>query len=331
MRLINLEFVKNLTASASKVKRDKLYIFLVCFGISVFIWLMIKLSGEYYSNVSYPFRFTNVPSGKLLVENVDSSLNIKLKANGMQLFNKKFLTRHSTILIDLEKVKINRCRYSYGSYILTSTLTKLISKQLKFSENEIRISPDSLFFVLENSENKMICVKPDLEISFKKQFQQYGDIVVSPDSILLSGSFSMIDTINFIKTKKIKFSDLSENTNVNVEIVKPLVSENIKYSAEKVNIKIPVENYTESSLDIPIQKIGDSLIKIKTFPGKVKTTSMVALKDFDRIDKSMFMAAVDCSKISEKNKIFEVKLLRQADFVNVTGMFPEKVEYIILK
>ena len=54
-------------------------------------------------------------------------------------------------------------------------------------------------------------------------------------------------------------------------------------------------------------------------------------KDFDRIDKSMFMAAVDCSKISEKNKIFEVKLLRQADFVNVTGIFPEKVEYIILK
>ena len=331
MRLVYLELVEKLTRSSDKVIRNKLYVFLVCLGIAVFIWLMIKLSGEFYSSVSYPFRFTNIPAGKLMVENVDSTLSLKLKANGLQLFSIKHLKKYPTVNIDLNRVKMHRCRYRYGSYILTSSLKRLITDQLQIADKVISVSPDSLFFVMENSEKKMVAVKADLSISFKKQYHQYGSIVVTPDSILISGLLSMIDTISFIKTKRIELSELYKNTDINIEIVKPLISKNIKYLTDKVNVQIPVENYTESSIDLPIQQVGDSIRKIKTFPAKAKVTYMVALKDFDRIDKSMFLAGVDCSEINAENKILEVKLFRQADFVKVTGIFPEKVEYIILK
>lgn len=331
MKSFFLELVEKLTRSSDKVIRNKLYIFLICLGIAVFIWLMIKLSGEYYSNVSYPFRFTNIPAGKLMVENVDSTLSLKLKANGLQLFSIKYFKDHPTVNIDLNRVKLHRCRYKYGSYVLTSSLKSYIINQLEIADKIISVLPDSLFFVMENSEKKMSAVKTDLSISFKKQYYQYGDIVLTPDSVLISGLLSMIDTINFIKTKKIELSGLDKNVDIDIEIVKPLISKNIKYSTDKINVKIPVENYTESSIDLPIIQVGDSIRKIKTFPAKVTITYMVALKDFDRVDKSMFLAGVDCSKINAVNKILNVKLLRQADFVKVTEIFPENVEYIILK
>ncbi len=303
----------------------------MCFGIAVFIWLMIKLSDEFTSKVSYPFRFTNIPSGKLLVESSDSTLKLQVKANGLQLFSTKYLKKSPLINIDFNRVKLNRCRYKYGSYILTSSLKNYLINQLDITDNIISVSPDSLFFVMENSEMKMLAVKTDLSISFEKQYYQYGDIKITPDSIRVNGLLSIIDTINYIKTKRIELSELKKNIDIDIGILKPLISKNIKYSVDKVNVKIPVENYTESSIDIPIQQVGNSIREIKTFPAKVKVTYMVALKDFDRLDKSMFLAGVDCSKINTGNNILRVKLFRQADFVKVTEIFPESVEYIILK
>ena len=331
MRLVYLELVEKIISSVHKVNRNKLYVFMICLCIAVFIWLMIKLSGEYYTNISYPFRFTNIPTEKLMFENADSTINLNLKANGLQLFSAKYLKRHPTVNIDLSSVKMHRCRYRYGSYIITSSLKRSISDQLKFTEDINFISPDSLFFVLESCVTKKVAVETEMSINFKKQYYQYGDIIVTPDSIVLSGLFLMIDTIDFIKTKKIEFSEVKDNKDFNVEIIKPLKSKNIKYSTDKVNIKIPVENYTESSIFLPIQQINDSVNKVKTFPEKVKVTYLVALRDFDRVDEIMFMAGVDCSKISADNQTLELELFRYADFVKITGMFPEKVEYIILK
>jgi hypothetical protein len=58
---------------------------------------------------------------------------------------------------------------------------------------------------------------------------------------------------------------------------------------------------------------------------------MVALKDYKKINESMFWAMIDFTKLDLKSADNKVKVLitKFPSFVKITKIDPEKVEYII--
>ncbi len=312
--------------------KSNVSIFLICLGISILIWFLIKLSKVYPSTVDYPIIYTNIPKDKLMVKG-DTILSFGLRAKGFNLLSIKDFSRHYPISVDLSNLKLKKYGTIYKSYLLTSHVYNSIDRQIDFTDKLISISPDTLSFIFEDIIHKKIPIKSKLSISFKKQYKLYDSIKFVPDSIIISGPLSAIDTINYIETERKELNLLDKNKSLSLSLIKYRGKSKVTYSSDKVNVFIPVEKYTEANIELPIIVLNDNKeITIKTFPDIVNVTYLVALKDFTRIDSNMFLATVDYTKAAELNtQKLKINISHYPPFVEITKINPEKVEFIILK
>jgi hypothetical protein len=185
-----------------------------------------------------------------------------------------------------------------------------------------------LFFRFDKSISKKVPVNVNLNVNFKKQYFQKGKTKITPDSIIISGAESIVDTTNVIFTKKKKFLELDNSI---VENMKLSSIKNVSFSRNDVNISFIVEEYTESNIKVPIRVINkpDSIV-LRTFPNKNTISFLVALNDYDKIIPPQFDIVVDYKEIFEDSKL-KVHLLKYPDYIKPLQLKPEYVEYIIEK
>ncbi len=307
------------------------YTFLICVIISVFIWLMIKLSDDYYDTINCKINYVNIPEGKTILNSSDTTISLRLYARGFRLFSLKYMNSRPEITVNLQKTKLHKSRYTYSSYILTRPFIQSIKDELDIANEIESIYPDTLSFVLEDIISKKVPVVHKLQFSFAKQYQQYGNLKVSPDSITIKGLPSRIDTIRKIFTESKELADISKSRSVTLLLEKPLKTKSFFMSSDTVNVFIPVEKFTEASIEIPIEIKDEQESKIKLFPDKVNITYLVALKDYDKVGQDMFDAVVSPGHSKLNSRTLSVELERHPVFIKIKQINPSKVEFIILK
>ncbi len=313
--------------------RNQLYVFLMCLGISVFIWFFIKLSQEYVTNVNFSVIYTNLPQNKVISDNPDNEIKLNIKSKGIDLFTLKYLTLRNPVNIDFRYIHIRKNTENDFNYILTNQLRQQVISQLDPSDHLLDIKPDTLFFKLENVISKQLKIIPNLILEFKKQYLLYDSVNVDPPYITIKGPVSMIDTLTRVYTKKKVLSNLNKNISVTLKIDKPLMNKKVNYSSEKVDVFIPVEKFTEATIQLPIDILSDNPdLKIKTFPEKISVTYIVAIKDYQRVDPKMFRLISELPQIRNgKQKKLKVNISQFPPFIKIIKIEPVEADYIILK
>jgi len=316
-----------------KVKyNQKLFIFLFFLIVSSIFWFLNRLSNDYTSDISYPVRYTNFPKDKVLVRNLPSHLSLKVKAHGYTLLKYKIRKKVPPIIINVNSNSFGTIYRNKSSnfYILTRYMKDKISNQLTSEIQIINVSPDTLFFEFADIISKKVAVIPDLEINFEKQFMLKGKIETKPDSIVIIGPHTILDTINYVKTKYQSLSNINQSIkrNITIENIK-----NVTYEQKRVLVSIPVEQFTESSLKVYIAVINlpDSLV-LKTFPGYLTISYLVGLSDYEKVKPYLFKAVVDYNSIGNNmsNKL-KVAIVKFPDYIASLKFYPKNVEYIIEK
>ena len=133
----------------------KLYVFLVCLGISVFVWALVRLSKEYSYTVDYRLLYTGVPSSLRLISASDTVITLKLRAQGYDLFMERVMTgSENTYEVSLRHVKLRWAGQSYKGYLLTPSLGYEIVSQTGFPHSYITTSPDTLYFEFERKPGR---------------------------------------------------------------------------------------------------------------------------------------------------------------------------------
>ena len=330
MRFSFVKLLRNLaTRSRDPQVRKHSYILLICLGISIFIWLMIKLSKDYYTNVECRIEYRNIPENKLL-DSADSLITMEVYTQGFRLFNIKYLSDKPEIEIDLKNNKIQKHRYKYGSYVLSSELVGSIAAQLEIENEIVEIRPDTINFTLEEMMSKELPVKPKLQLSFKKQYQLDNEIELKPASVIVSGLPSFVDTMQFVPTQQVLLEELSESKNLMIPLKKPKSSTKIKYSRDSVQLIIPVEKFTEASIEVPITvKSKDK--RVKLFPEEVSIIYLVSISDYNKVNADMFAAEADFSEVSPGSRTVRIRVTHSPKFVRIMRLKPEKAEFIYLK
>ncbi|MDZ7740351.1 MAG: hypothetical protein U5Q03_00965 [Bacteroidota bacterium] len=332
MKISFLELLRKIISNSwDRKQRKHLYIFLLCLGISIFIWLMIKLSNDYYSTLTYHVDYVNIPDDNLLAPDADSTIAMNIEAQGFKLFSLKYLRRNPKIEIDLQKTRIHKNRYRFGFYVLTSSLRNKLEQELKLTDESFSIYPDTLSFVLEQLSTKKIPVRSQVSFTLKKQHQLKGEIRIQPDSIMISGIPSILNTLNYISTEEMKLGEINSSKSLRLALKKFDRDKKIKLLRDSVSINIPVVKYTEASMMIPIRKPEKMSREVKFFPAQVEVVFLVTLPDYDKVNAGMFTAEISEINEDKAGNTLEVNLSHTPNFVKVVKIRPEKVEYIILK
>lgn len=326
-----VRLVQEVGKPENEKSRNSFYVFLICLGISIFLWFLVMLSKESFTTIDYQIIFKNVPEDLILVNKPDSILSFNVASGGFELFTQKHLTRKRPIEIDLSNLNIEKQGKYFKSTFPTSGISNDIIYTLGLSEELVSISPQNIHFKFEALSGKKIKVIPNLDLKFVRQFQLSDTIKVTPDSVMIVGPKKEIEDIKYIETAFQEIQNINESITITTEVYIAGRSQEIICIPNEVELFIPVEKYTEASIEVPVSFINAEGLRVKTYPEKVKITYLVALENFKRVDQEMFVASIDLNDETNSSNKLKVNVSHKPSFVKVINTEPGEVEFLVIK
>ncbi len=296
--------------------------YFLCLCIALTMWLLNAMGTNYNHRMSVPIEFVNMPEGKGLVAPLPEKLEIEVRAKGADLVKNSWGLGNQKIVLDYRR-DINH------EIVPTSSLSNTIVRKLGIAQ-VTHIHPDTLFFQLDDFAEKLVPVKLSTEITFNTLFEQKDKPKINPDSVWISGSASAVDTIEFCPTLSIIAEDVKDNLSGSIKLKRPEIF-NLQLSAEEVQYTIEVEEFTEKTLEVPIEAINlPEETSVIIYPKKASVSFRVSFSDFKEVEAGMFRAVADFKEVDiAKNEAVRVTLDKKAYKVSNIRIKPEFPEYIL--
>ncbi|MCK9202887.1 MAG: hypothetical protein M0P58_00445 [Bacteroidales bacterium] len=145
-----IEFIGNARQRKNVKFRNQLSIFIVCLILSLFIWVLVRLSKDYYYALEYHLSYTNIPVNYKLIGYSDSTLTVKVKVQGFDFITERFIVPHERKYeISLRNIRLRNSETNARGYLLTNHIGKDIVAQSSFTSDVFFVIPDTLFFEFE--------------------------------------------------------------------------------------------------------------------------------------------------------------------------------------
>jgi hypothetical protein len=306
---------------------------LICVVISFSLWGLIKLARVYEAPVKFKVKFEQLPSNRVMVAAEDSVITLFLKARGHVLYSKILTARKNNLSIDLSGLRLRRDGDKYYSYIRTNRFMQEISEQLTEDAELLGVQPDTLKFIFEAEVRHKVPVKPDLSLSYAAQYQLYDSLKLEPDSVYIYGIKSIVDTLYVINTEHKSVKNLKGNRDVRLSLIRPETHPKVRLSHDSITVSISAERFTEASVEVPVKiENPEEGISYRTYPDKVTLTCRVAMREYGRLDPSLFTVTINPVEASASGSVLaEIKVIKEPPFAKVIRIKPERVEYLIIK
>jgi hypothetical protein len=307
----------------------RLIVFLVCLVISILMWLFIELMKDYTDEIKYNVTFTNAPKDLILTNSGDSVISIGMSAQGFELLAAKYAKSLRTLTIDLSVLKIRPTEDGYTAYLPLSRVTEQLGTQIHMQKQITYIKPDTLFFRFSKVFSKQVPVVLDMDYTLDSQFDVTDSVSFSPHYVTVSSIKSIIDTLSFVKTRKLLLNQLDSSINTKIELYKGTRASLMKYSIDSVSVKLKIEKVTEASYTVPVSILGNGE-NIRIFPDKVDIICRVPLSIYPHMEASDFSTQVEFLPSLLNEKKLRINLVKVPRNVRVLKTIPTEVEYIII-
>jgi len=277
------------------------------------------MSHEYETVVSVPVSYRNLPITKQLEGNLPSHLDFYFKGTGFEMMGVNFSGRPDSIIVDLADILKN------GIPVAVNTQT--FGKQFDSDIKPFRVFPESLAPGVSNRKGKRVPVKLIADFSYRDRFGLSGKIILRPDSIDIAGSNEQLNKIHELKTEKVAVGDLHKDYFGGVQLDKNIPS-GIQLSQPYIHYYIPVVEFTEGMLTVPLSQPISQRGKVTLFPAEVKVTYQVELAKFNSVKAEDFRAVAEVPFPSHPVNL-EVKMKKYPPYVRHLKWEPQFVDYLI--
>ena len=301
-------------------KDSRTLTFIVCLLVAIFLWTPMKLSRNFLREISVPVTITNPPANKVIVQQADNYLRLYVEANGFSLL--KSYTQNPTLTLDFADLHpVGENRYSLNK----NSRDKLSNTYL--SNIKIRsVLSDTLSLLLAPQITKKIPVVVRLNVEYPKEYQ-LTQLLISPDSVTVSGSAQCIDTLSQVVFHYTQAKAVSNNFSQTYTLKN---TNNIHYNTHKITMQAFVDKVSEQLLKVPVQVVGtptDSQIKV--FPDEVNilcTGDLTILKTLTPNDISLI---ADFAKAEQG--VIPLQLSTHRKRIKVTFFQENTVDFLIRK
>jgi len=309
----------------TKIEQKRFLVLVTCLLLAIAGWLFLALNNKYVYTAKTVLAYTNAPQKKAFHPLQSDTVDLQVEGTGWQLLFARLRVNPPSISISLEKLN-NR------NYILFSEQLYSVNNQLETRQKIISIRPDTLYFDFSKRTVKKVPVRLVSNLQFTKQFGISDEIELTPDYVTVSGPQEELGKINEWKTDTLKLNDVHGLSVARVRM-KQNVLKNVSIFPSSVEVKIPVDEFTEKTVEVPLKVISNTdYYAIRLYPKKVKITFMVALSSYQQVNEDFIEAVVDLNEWRfQKHDQLTVKLTRFPDYCKLVKIFPAKIDFIIDK
>lgn len=309
----------------TKIERKRFLVVITCLLLAIGAWLYMALNKKYFYTSKTVLFYKNFPQNKAFHALQSDTVDLQVEGTGWQLLFARLRVKPQSISINLEKLTTR-------NYILFAEQLANVNRQLETSQKIISVSPDTLYFDFTRRTVKQVALRLVADLSFVKQYGISGTIETIPKYITLSGPKDIIARINDWPTDTLTLKNIRTTSVTRLSVAQNKMK-NVSIFPSSAEVTIPVDEYTEKTMEIPVKLINNKeYYDVKLYPKKVKVTFLVALSKYQQIDETYIDAVADLNewKILHHSKI-RVSLSRFPDFCKLISIVPNKIDFIIEK
>lgn len=310
----------------------RLFSFFICLLIATFLWLINVLNRTYTRTLAIPVKFTHYPLNKHINNRLPAYVMADVKASGaklVMLLMKKSLDEITVDVSDVIQVKNRPDKASVSTLSAIGNLSKLLNTDVEL----IKVKPDSIHFYFGKTFTKNVFVKPVVQVNYEKSEGIYRNIKTTPQFLVVSSDSVTISKIDTLYTERIVLNDLNKNIEQQAKIELPEEMDDlVVLSQEKVMLKINLDEYIQKKIQLPVEVSNvPPGMTIKTFPAYVDVTVSAPYNLYDSLSANVLKVAADFNSAEKSGGKLKVKVVTALPGIKVTGINPERVEYILRK
>lgn len=238
----------------------------------------------------------------------------------------------SKIHNEVNSISIDLRSLEYKSYVVLSSQLSQINSKKEVDQQITGFNPDTLYFDFSNRKVKRVPIQLIASVQYKRQFSQSGNITLNPAYVIVNGPANVIDNIQSWKSDTLKLDSISESVNTRLKL-QPVREGNVSVFPKNVEVHIPVDEYTEKTLEIPVKLINNrNYDDVKIFPQKVKVTFTTSLSRYAQMDEDFFEANVDLDLWRKHGyKVLPVVIFKSPAYTKIVRIEPQNIDFIIKK
>lgn len=309
----------------STTERRRASAFITCLAVSFVAWIAITLSSSYNYTVKEIVVFKNVPQKRAFHSLQSDTVAVTVKGSGWQMLFSKIDEQNKIIKVDLGTLDSD-------AYVVLSKQLAAINAEKALPNQVVAVSPDTLYFDFTNRSVRRVPVQLVRSINYKQQYTQSGNVVIKPAYVTVSGPSNIIDKIKRWRTDSLVLKNVGESVSAQVNL-QASAEGNISIYPKTVQVNIPVEEFTEKTVRLPVKLMGNvDFFNVKIFPQKVKVTFITSLNRYADITDELFEAQADLNLWRAYGyNALPVKITRVPAFCKVVNIEPRNVDFIVKK
>lgn len=302
----------------------KFRLFFLFFLLSFFFWVFLTLSASYSYWIKTQLEIKQTEKNKFIQEIPTKNVSIKVKSSGFKMISLYFFPK--TLKLSTSDF-IHAKSYKY--YYLPNKNIKNLQK--KWNEPQLEyFEKDSIFIYLGLNINKKVPVKSKFKLHLKPGFSLNDKIIITPDSINISGPEMLLKNITYQETDPVEIFDIKSDFTKKVQLAKPKNDfKNLIFSQSTVQISGKISKFTEIRLELPIQiKQNINNKKIVFYPKTAVLLYQVNLENLKKINESDFEIGVDIP--NNNSTIFTflpIKLIKKPNYIKTYRIEPGSLNY----
>lgn len=309
----------------NKTQKRKLSIFLRCLVFSGIAWVLFATANQYTDSRVVELHYVRMPDDKAFHPQQSDSATVYVEMSGWQFLMNSFRKQSPQLEVDLTALR-NR------NWVAFSDQLDFISDQFPVNHRVVSISPDTLYFDFSNQTERKVAVAPIYDLQFKRQHGIIDEITASPKYVTITGPLEDVVQIEQWETDTIRASGVDANLLTTVALSNHQRG-NINVYPTTVDVMIPVGEMTEKIIEVPIKaENAADFSSVKLFPGKVKLTIMVSLRDYAKVGVSSFEAVVNMDDWTERDiKELPVLITQKPDYCQLIKIEPQNIDFFVRK
>lgn len=248
---------------------------------SVLWFLVIINQMNHQSSYTLPISVRNLPENVDFDQPIPSEIKVEIKGLGVDLLVQHFQFRPDTVFFSYLRNRNFILTQDYFSQIKQKTPASAYTQLL-------RISPDTIPIQFEYRKQKKIPLISRLEPVFPPNYQQEQARIIQPDSVTITGSEKILDSVSswFTIEKKVEVKKDKERFIVSIDTLA-----GIKVSPSRAIVEVSSQAYTQKSLTVKLEVLDSPEgINVKLTEERLALNCLVPLQKFDEIPNNLTLA-----------------------------------------
>lgn len=295
-------------------------ILLICFGVALLFWLIVKLDGTYAKEMEVNLEYI-LSENEAFVELPTRKVKATVRGEGWTL-----MQPDPKLSLPIDLTTTNQ------RGINSSFLASEIEQKLRFQNLTIeRLVPEYIALDIEEKVSKKIPIRLRDSVSYAEEHFLRDSIHYTPDSVLVSGPTSVVNGLNEWSTKLLRQENL-ESAFEDSLALKADKKGILQLEPSIIKVTIPVERYTEKTFFVPVVAEHD-FDSLKIFPNKIQLHVIVGLSDYNSISPDDFVLEADIKTATRTgdNNTAPLLITKRPTAARSVHFSPKAIEFLIVE